>query len=176
MVSACRFVFVYVCERERVCEMLSLWKITRSEKYALKFPCLVVHMIYLQSVNMFIFSLVLFLKPEIALKQDSRYRGKKTKLNVRHIWVPLCWCSIQTVYSRSLQSRDRLEDLEGKASIELQHKNVNSSSISQPQIFRTPLKRVKRRYFWTKCKFWPFAIHIKHLQQYFNNKPCDKTL
>ncbi len=74
VVSACWF--VYVCERERACEMLSLWKITRSEKYALKFLCLVVHMIYLQCVNMFIFSLVLFLKPEIALKQECRYREK----------------------------------------------------------------------------------------------------
>ncbi len=115
-------------------------------------------------------------KARNSLEASMQVQGKKTKLNVRHIWVPLCWCSIQTVYSRSLQSRDRLEDLEGKASIELQHKNVNSSSISQPQIFRSPLKRIKQRYFWTKCKFWPFAIHIKHLQQYLNNKPCDKTL
>lgn len=57
--------------------MLSLWKIIRSEKYALKFLCLVVHIIYLQCVNMFIFSLVLFLKPEIALKQECMYRKKK---------------------------------------------------------------------------------------------------
>ncbi len=26
---------------------------------------------------------------------------------------------------------------------------------------------------WTKCKFWPFAIHIKHPPQYFNWKQCD---
>ncbi len=47
----------------------------------------------------------------------------------------------------SFQSRDRLEDLEGKTSIELQHKRVNFSSVSQPQIFRSPLKRIKQRHF-----------------------------
>ncbi len=41
----------------------------------------------------------------------------------------------------SFQSRDRLEDLEGKTSIEPQHKPV-----SNPQIFRSPLKRIKQRY------------------------------
>ncbi len=76
----------------------------------------------------------------------------------------------------SFQSRDRIEDLKGKTSIELLHKRVNFSSVSQPQIFRSPLKRIKQRYFWTKCKFWPFAIHIKHTRQYFNHKQCDKTL
>ncbi len=44
----------------------------------------------------------------------------------------------------SFQSRDRLEDLEGKTSIELLHKRVNFSSVSQPQIFRSPLKRIKQ--------------------------------
>ncbi len=48
--------------------------------------------------------------------------------------------------------------------------------VSQPQIFRSPLKRIKQRYFWTKCKFWPFAIHIKHPWQYFNHKQCDKNV
>ncbi len=43
-------------------------------------------------------------------------------------------------------SCDRLEDLEGKTSIELQHKPVNFPSVSQPQIFRSPLKRIKQRY------------------------------
>ncbi len=46
----------------------------------------------------------------------------------------------------SFQSRDRLEDLEGKTSIELQHKHVNLSSVSQPHIFRSHLKRIKQRY------------------------------
>ncbi len=76
----------------------------------------------------------------------------------------------------SFQSRDRLKDLEGKTSIELQHKRLSFSSVSQPQIFRSPLERIKQRYFWTKCEFWPFAIHIKHPWQYFNQKQCDKTL
>ncbi len=55
----------------------------------------------------------------------------------------------------SFQSCDQLEDLEGKTSIELLHKRVNFSSGSQ---------------------IWPFAIHIKHPQQYFNHKQFNKTL
>ncbi len=47
----------------------------------------------------------------------------------------------------SFQSRDRLEDSEGKTSIELLHKRVNFSSVTQPQIFLSPLKRIKHRYF-----------------------------
>ncbi len=64
-----------------------------------------------------------------------------------------------------------LQNLEGKASIELQHKRVDFSSVSQPQILYQLSKEKKLSYFWTKCKFWPFAIHIK---QYFNNKHATK--
>ncbi len=109
-------------------------------------------------------------KARNSLEARMQVQGKKQKNKTWDIYE--CHCA-DVVYK---QSRDRLEDLEGKASTELQHKNVNSSSISQPQILRSPLKRMKQSYFWTKCKFWPFAIHIKHLQQYFNNTPCDKTL
>ncbi len=42
----------------------------------------------------------------------------------------------------SFQSRDQLEDMEGKTSIELLHKPVNFSSVSQPQISWSPLKRI----------------------------------
>ncbi len=66
--------------------------------------------------------------------------------------------------------------LEGKTSIELLHKRVSFSSVFQPQIFRSSLKIMKQRYFWKKCTFWPFAIHIKPPRQYLNHKQCDKTL
>ncbi len=45
--------------------------------------------------------------------------------------------SISSIHS--FQSCDRLEDLEGKTSIELLHKRVNLSSVSHTQIFRSPL-------------------------------------
>ncbi len=69
-------------------------------------------------------------------------------------WFCLPWF-VWVIIIHSFQSHDWLEDLEGKKSIELLHKRVHFSSISQPQIFRSPLKRIKQRYFWTKCKFWP---------------------
>ncbi len=52
-----------------------------------------------------------------------------------------CFCVGMPIHS--FQSRDRLEDLEGKTSIELLHKRVNFSSVSQQQIFRSPLNRIK---------------------------------
>ncbi len=66
------------------------------------------------------------------------------------------------------QSRDLLENVEGKTSIELLHKVSQFSSVSQPQIFWSPLH--------FRSKFSTFAIHIKHRQQYFNHKQCNKTL
>ncbi len=59
----------------------------------------------------------------------------------------------------SFQSRDWLEDLEGKTSMELQRKSVNVPSISKPQIFRLPLKKNKKnnqRYVGKKASFGHF--------------------
>ncbi len=53
----------------------------------------------------------------------------------------------KTCFIHSFQSRDRLKDLEGKTSIALQDKPVHFSSVSQPQIFKLPLKRIKQRHF-----------------------------
>ncbi len=73
----------------------------------------------------------------------------------------------------SFQSRDWLEDLEGKTSIELQHKRVHFSSVSQPQIFVSPLKRIKKVFL---NKMQVLAICNPYPRQYFNHKQCDKML
>ncbi len=75
----------------------------------------------------------------------------------------------------SFQSRDWLEDLEGKTSIEPQDKPVNFSSVSQLHIFRSPLKRTKTRYVNKKV----LGICNQILDTCDNIsviKQCDKTL
>ncbi len=55
--------------------------------------------------------------------------------------VPITTDSRRNVYIIHIfQSRDQLEDLEGKTSIKLQDKPVNFPYVSQPQIFRSPQK------------------------------------
>ncbi len=102
-------------------------------------------------------------------------RGQQTTLQVQVEIIYYVRQYIWQLYSISVNDKHDLS-IGGQNIHRTAAQACQFSSVFQPQIFRSSLKIMKQRYFWKKCTFWPFAIHIKHPLQYFNHKQCDKTL